>query len=436
MSRSLSLACALALAAPILTFPSPLHATDRVLPMRFELRTQGPAEACGTNCKLFIAASGAITADTPRNFLVFAQNRDLTGATMVIDSDGGSVLGAIALGREIRNLKLATTVGHIVDLPTEGQEEPRATLSPAADCESMCAFVLLGGVRRSVPADARVMVHQIWLGDRRDDPTAASYSAEDLVLVQRDIGRLAQYASDMGASADLLDLALRIPPWEPMHSMTRDELRRSRLTTEDVDVPAAATVATSAHAPIAQPVSRMTNGLRAAAISEQRWALIDNSGVATLARRHPLTVEGEDIGSFDLVVACVAGGDGYEVSYIERRHGGEQARLPDTLGAISVRVGGNAADLKIVSSERRSGPDELVTYASGRVPSALITTFAAVGNHSMLIKTESARLVTGIRLGNTGAAQNLPRLAANCIKPLGDRAELPRAKTGGLAAVK
>ncbi len=150
----------------------------------------------------------------------------------------------------------------------------------------------------------------------------------------------------------------------------------------------------------------------------------------------PLTVEGEDIGSFDLVVACVAGGDGYEVSYIERRHGGEQAQLPDALGAISVRVGSNSADLKVVSSERRSGPDELVTYASGRVPSALIAAFAAVGNHSMLIKTESPHLLTGIRLGNTGAAQNLPRLSANCIKPLGDRAELPRAKTGGLAAAK
>ena len=87
MSRSLSLARALALAAPVLILSSPLHATDRVLPMHFELRTQGPTETCGMNCKLFIGASGAITADTPRNFLVFAQNRDLTGATVVIDSE-------------------------------------------------------------------------------------------------------------------------------------------------------------------------------------------------------------------------------------------------------------------------------------------------------------------------------------------------------------
>jgi len=436
MSRSLLLASALALAMPVSLLPSPLHASDRVLPMHFELRVQGPADDCGTNCKVFIAASGAITADTPHNFRIFAQDRDLTGATMAIDSDGGSVLGAIALGREIRNRKLATTVGHIVDLPADGQDEPRARLSPNADCESMCAFVLLGGVRRTVPVNARVMVHQIWLGDRREDPTAASYSAEDLVLVQRDIGRLAQYAADMGASADLLDLALRIPPWEPMHAMTRDELRRSRLTTEDVDTPSAATVATSAPAPAAPPTSRITNGVRAAPINEQRWALVESSGVATLARRHPLTVEGEDIGSFDLVVACVAGGDGYEVSYIERRHSAEQTPLPDALGSISLRVGGNSASLKVVSSERRSAPDELVTYASGQVPAALIGAFAGIGSHSMLIKTESAHQVTGIRLGNTGAAQNLPRLSAGCIKPLGDRAELPRTKTGGLAAAK
>ena len=213
MSRSRSLATALALAAPVFLLPASVRGSDRTLPMHFELRTQGPADACGTSCKVFVSAAGAITADTPRNFLVFAQGHDLAGATIAIDSDGGSVLGAIALGRAIRKLKLLTTVGRLVDIPADGQNDQRAVLSPNADCESMCAFVLLGGVQRSVPADARVMVHQIWLGDRREDPTAASYSAEDLVLVQRDIGRLAQYTAEMGASVDLLDLALRIPPW-------------------------------------------------------------------------------------------------------------------------------------------------------------------------------------------------------------------------------
>src|SRR4029079_10873702 len=98
-------------------------------------------------------------------------------------------------------------------------------------CESMCAFVLLAGVERHVPAEARVMVHQIWLGDRRDDPTAANYSAEDLVVVQRDIGRLAQYTVEMGGGIDMLEIALKIPPWEPMRLLTRDELRNMKVVT-------------------------------------------------------------------------------------------------------------------------------------------------------------------------------------------------------------
>jgi len=435
MSRSVSIA-ALALAAPLALLPGALNASDRALPMRFEMRVQGPAEACGTNCRTFIAASGAITADTPRHFLLFTQNHDVTGATVVLNSDGGSVHGAIALGRELRKLNLATTVGSLVDLPAGNDDQRRATLSPQADCESMCAFVLLGGVRRSVPVESRVMVHQIWLGDRREDPTAAGYSAEDLVLVQRDIGRLARYTADMGASADLLEVTLRIPPWEPMHALTRDELRLTKLTTEDVDVPVAAATVAASPVSVPQPAPRATNGLQATPISEQRWSLVDRSGVATLARRHPLTVEGEEIGSFDLVVACSPGADTYDVSYIERRHRGEQTPLPAAIDSVSLRVGSNSAMLKVVSTERRSEPDELFTYATARVPSTLIGAFAAMGSHSMVIKTQSAQLVTGIRLGNTGASQNLPRLSTGCRKPAGDRAELSRTKTGGLAAAK
>ena len=186
----------------------------------------------------------------------------------------------------------------------------------------MCAFVLLGGVHRAVPAEARVMVHQIWLGDRRDDPTAANYSAEDLVLVQRDIGRLAQYTIDMGGSIELLNLALRIPPWEPMHAMRGDEARRTRLATGEPGAGGARPLPLRRR-PASQPAPRMTDGARATEISERRWAVVDRAGVAALARRQPLTVEGEDIGSFDLMVACGAGGDSYDVSYVERRHDGD-----------------------------------------------------------------------------------------------------------------
>jgi hypothetical protein len=435
MGRSLGLAVALALTAQVFLLPA--QASDRTLPMHFDLRLQGPSNVCGAKCQTWISASGAISADSARDFLLFAQGRDLSKTTMVLDSDGGSVLGAIALGREIRRLALTTMVGRVVDLgQATGRDAARATLVPRADCESMCAFVLLAGMHRVVPPEARVMVHQIWLGDRREDPTAANYSAEDLVLVQRDIGRLAQYTAEMGASIDLLDLALRIPPWEPMHAMTRDELSRTRLATEEVSPPVAATIAASPPPSTSQPAPRVTSGLRITPISEQHWAMVERSGAAALARHHPLTVEGEDIGSFDLVVACGSGSASYDVSYVERRHTGEHTPLPIELGAVTMRLGDTAAQLKVASSERRAEPDELLTYAAGTVTAELIGKFAAAGNHSMVIETKSDGMTTTIRLGNTGAQQDLPRLAASCSKVVGDRAELPVRKTGGLAAAQ
>ena len=53
-------------------------------------------------------------------------------------------------------------------------------------------------------------------------------------------------------------------------------------------------------------------------LAERGWVLIDSSGLATLARRHPLTVRGDEIGTFDLTFAC-GDSDGYTVSYVEQR---------------------------------------------------------------------------------------------------------------------
>ena len=79
--------------------------------MRFELYREGPEKICGAHCRTLISASGSIAADTARAFSRFAQGRDFNGALVVLDSDGGSVHGAMALGRAIRKLGLDTTVG-------------------------------------------------------------------------------------------------------------------------------------------------------------------------------------------------------------------------------------------------------------------------------------------------------------------------------------
>ena len=97
----------------------------------------------------------------------------------------------------------------------------------------MCVFLLLSGKTRYVPEAAHVRVHQIWMGDRADDARAASYTAQDLMIVERDIGRLAKYTFDMGGAGDLLSLALSVPPWEDLHELSREELRLTNLVTTD-----------------------------------------------------------------------------------------------------------------------------------------------------------------------------------------------------------
>ena len=194
---------------------------ERKLPMRFSW------VECKPDCKGWVSAVGIVSADTPRDFDEFSRGRDLAGATIVFDSSGGSVNDSIALGRRFRSLGMLTTVG----ISQRGDGAQRASVAPEAYCESMCVFLLLAGKTRYVPEAAHVRVHQIWMGDRADDAKAASYAAQDLSIVQRDIGRLAKYTFDMGGSGDLLSLSLSVPPWEDLHRLTPAELRLTNLVT-------------------------------------------------------------------------------------------------------------------------------------------------------------------------------------------------------------
>ena len=224
-------AAVLGLACPFLLTPlgGGAHAggtlEERKLPMKFSW------VACEPNCRGWVSAVGVVTADSPKDFEEFEGGRDLHGATLVLDSSGGSVNDSIALGRRFRELGLLTTVG--ISILSHTPQGERASVSGDAYCESMCVFLLLSGKARYVPEAAHVRVHQIWMGDRADDAKAASYTAQDLMIVERDVGRLAKYTFDMGGSGDLLALSLSVPPWEDLHEMSRGELRLANLVTTD-----------------------------------------------------------------------------------------------------------------------------------------------------------------------------------------------------------
>jgi hypothetical protein len=186
---------------------------------------------CGPDCRGWVSAVGIVTADTPKDFEDFAHGRPLGGTTMVLDSSGGSVNDAIMLGRRLRSLGLLTTVG--ISVVAHSPDGDRASVTSGAYCESMCVYLLLAGTARYVPPGAHVRVHQIWMGDRADDAKAASYTAQDLTIVERDIGRLAKYTFDMGGAGDLLSLSLSVAPWEDLHELTPAELRLTNLVTTD-----------------------------------------------------------------------------------------------------------------------------------------------------------------------------------------------------------
>jgi hypothetical protein len=351
-----------------------------------------------------VSAVGAITSDTPRDFEALAKQHKLDGLTIALDSDGGSVLGALALGRAIRRLGMTTTVGKTLPVPSDPARR-RARLTPQAYCESMCAFVLLAGIERRVPAEARVMVHQIWLGDRRDDPTAANYSAEDLVVVQRDIGRLAQYTMEMGGGIDLLEIALKIPPWEPMRLLSREELRGMKIVTGDE--------APEVNSGASTNTAKLANGSRVLA-NGRSWAVQVSAERPKIGRTHPLTVEGEDIGAFELSLSCDDSGRDYVVTYVEQRRGVDGGHVPAAPTAVEMTLGGKSVPLKIVSARPNGRPTEIESIAYGKLSADLLKAFAEANGRSLIIETTSDDTTTVIRIGNAGFARALPQLAASC----------------------
>jgi len=425
MKRRLSGAIALGLLFVSFAAPVAESETSRSAPMQFALR-QDAAGSCGTKCRTWVSATGMIRAETVRDFEAFAAKNNIRGGTIVFNSEGGSVHGAIALGRAIRKLDMTTTVGRTVDLPghsdTSGKIVP-ANLVARADCESMCAFVLLAGTQRVVPNEARVRVHQIWLGDRRDDAAAASYSAEDLVLVQRDIGKLAQYTVEMGGSVELLEISLRIPPWEPMRSLTRDELRRMHLDTSAV------TDARASPANTEKVTSPSSGGpVKRAALTPAQtrdrvrgWAMVERSGSSTLARQHPLTVEGENLGILDVSFACGVGANDVTVLYTETRRSSADVEARP-LKKVELRVGGKIVPLTLGVSRDTAKSGERMTAASGVIPASALRNFASTSARSLTVETENeADAASVIRIGNTGVAQHLTRFMTACAKP--DRSE-------------
>ncbi|HKG01288.1 MAG TPA: hypothetical protein VKB15_11745, partial [Xanthobacteraceae bacterium] len=226
------------------------------------------------------------------------------------------------------------------------------------------------------------------------------------------IGRLVQFTAEMGGGADLVETALRIPPWERLRPLSAEELVRAKLQTGDNNPfdPPTPEPAVSSSASTAATT-------HVAAVTDRGWSIIEKSGRPMLARRHPLTIEGEEIGSFDLIFACSGNASSYTATYTETRQRPGSRRVPVALKDVSLGLGRDSAVLRVVASETAGRPPELLSSARGVVSANLVKGFAEWGNRALMIETATTNnQETAIRVGNTGLAQLFPKFAAACAK--------------------
>ena len=230
--------------------------------MRF-LKVRGDDAACRPDCPEWISAEGKIvtgSADALERTLDASGGRRLP---IVINSAGGAVEDAMAMGRLIRAKRLAVVVAHTTIAPcakgarTCGEAKGDAD-SRGAYCASACTLALAGGVERYVGRQSYVGVHQMTevvsetqvkklykvrylklaglklelsrhlVGEQRTTSTAKR-AADD--SVDDDV---AGYFAEMGVADPVMKLTLATPS-SSIHWLTADELRLSRLATAWVD---------------------------------------------------------------------------------------------------------------------------------------------------------------------------------------------------------
>jgi hypothetical protein len=218
------------LGSPALNFPSlpsvlgpwlpgdkrlvPLPQPDGAMaqPMTFELVSGGK-----------LMATGTITPGISQSFAAEVGKRGDYVKTVVLNSPGGSVTDALAMGRLIRERKFATEV------------------EAGKYCASSCPLVFAGGVERRAGDRATIGVHQV-----AALPAANGPPRDEMSVAQNISARCQRYLADMGVSLQVWVHAMETPH-DRLFVFKPDELKSLNMVT-----------AASASAPIAGPAATKT----------------------------------------------------------------------------------------------------------------------------------------------------------------------------------
>jgi hypothetical protein len=177
----------------------PLPQPDRAMakPMTFELVSGGR-----------LMASGVITQGISKDFAAEAERHGEYIKTVVLNSPGGSVSDAMAIGRLIRQKKFATEV------------------EVGKYCVSSCPLVFAGGVERRAGKSAMIGVHQV-----AAMRSAANGPPRDEMSVAQNISaRCQRYLGEMGVDLQVWVHAMETPH-DKLFVFKPDELKSLNLVT-------------------------------------------------------------------------------------------------------------------------------------------------------------------------------------------------------------
>ena len=185
-----------------------------------QFSTFAPCKGNASFCGVRILAQGIIQRDSGEHLAQFLANPRLHKnalppvPTVVFDSPGGNIVGAMSIGRVIRRNRMDTEIGTSYSRVMHENRFEEQTYIESPQCASACVLEFVGGISRSVQPEAKIGVHQFAA------PTGnVGDGATQVTMVV-----LASYLDEMGVERLVLDRASTVPP-KSMHWLSQFEAR-------------------------------------------------------------------------------------------------------------------------------------------------------------------------------------------------------------------
>ena len=183
-------------------------------PAQLGIEAIAPEESAGALAEgeWILYLNGEFDAAAPARLAALVAQQKISRASVYLNSTGGSLLAAMAIGRLLREHEFDTHVGTAEDPP---QPAPGA-------CYSACPFAFAGGRRRFLDAGAIIGVHRTV----NRVPVPDELAFEQVVSAQA-----TSYLVEMGVSPELFHIMQNMPR-EGIRLLTPDEAVRLNLVTE------------------------------------------------------------------------------------------------------------------------------------------------------------------------------------------------------------